>query len=87
MTPDLINGGFEAAGAASLALNVKRLFRDKKVMGAHWVPTAFFTAWGAWNLYYYPALGQWISFSGGCAIMAVNIVWLSALIYFSARKS
>jgi hypothetical protein len=86
MTPDLINGAFEAFGAAMLALNVKRLWRDRVIAGVHWAPTIFFTAWGAWNLYYYPSLNQWASFAGGCAIVTMNAAWLGSL-YIIARRT
>jgi len=65
MIPDLINGLFEFAGAFALALNVRQLWRDKEVKGVHPIPTAFFAAWGLWNLFYYPHLGQYWSLAGG----------------------
>jgi hypothetical protein len=78
-TPDLINGAFELAGAASLSLNVARLWRDRTIAGVHWASTVYFVGWGAWNLFYYPHLGQWASFAGGVAIMLANLVWLGSL--------
>lgn len=87
MTPDLINGAFEATGAAMLALNVGRLWRDRTVAGVHLAPTAFFTGWGLWNLFYYPSLGQWASFAGGCAIAVMNAVWLASALIVSRRNA
>ncbi len=87
MNPDLINGCFELLGAAMLALNVRQLWRDRVLAGVHWAPTVFFAAWGAWNLFYYPNLGQWFSFAGGCAISAANLAWLGSLIYLRTRRS
>lgn len=76
MWPDLVNGGFELLGALFILLNVRALIRDKEIRGVHWGPTVFFTSWGFWNLFYYPALDQWLSFTGGLAIVAANVWWL-----------
>jgi hypothetical protein len=76
MNPDLINAAFEVLGAIVLLENVRAIRRDKRVLGMNpWV-TVFFTSWGLWNLFYYPSLDQWASFSGGIALVLVNIVWL-----------
>ncbi len=80
--PDLINGLFEALGGFAILLHAKTLYRDKQVHGANWIATTFMTLWGVWNLYYYPHLGQWLSFAGGLFIVVANIVWLSMMIYY-----
>lgn len=74
--PDLINGLFEFSGALFNCLNVRAIFRDKKISGVHWSPVVLFSAWGLWNLYYYPHLHQWLSFTGGLAIVSTNLIWL-----------
>lgn len=86
--PDLINGTFEAGGAIINVTNVLAIRRDRMVRGVHWSPWAVFSAWGIWNLYYYPHLNQWLSFTGGLAIVAVNMTWLGHYIYyeFGRRK-
>ncbi len=76
MTNDLINGSFEFIGAAMYVLTIRRLLRDKKYRGVSPWPVAFFSSWGAWNLIYYPSLGQWFSFAGGVALVLVNCVQL-----------
>ena len=76
MLADLVNGSFEALGAVTVWQNVRAIRRDRKVMGVDWRVTMFFTSWGIWNLYYYPSLGQWLSFAGGISICAMNIIWL-----------
>ncbi len=76
-TPDLINGAFEFFGGALNWLNVRQLAKDKQIKGVSLVPTAVFTLWGLWNLYYYPHLSQWMSFAGGLIIVAANAVWVS----------
>lgn len=74
--PDLANGLFEALAGFMIWQNVKRIRKDKQVRGTDWRTTFFFSAWGYWNMYYYPHLGQWLSFAGGCAITLGNSAWL-----------
>ena len=76
MNPDMINGLFEIFGAIVLCDNVRLIRKHKAVKGINPWTTVFFTSWGVWNLFYYPSLGQWFSFAGGVAIVAVNAVWL-----------
>jgi hypothetical protein len=83
--PDLMNGLLEFTGGWMLAFNVRKLWRDKMVRGVHWGPTLFFFAWGVWNLYYYPHLGQWFSFAGGCWIVAVNGAWWLLMLRYRSR--
>lgn len=80
--PDLINGGLELGGGVMQLANVRRLRRDKTVRGVDWRVSAFFAIWGVWNLYYYPSLGQWASFTGGLAIVAGNIIWLLLALHY-----
>jgi len=82
MTPDSINALFEFTGALLVLMNVRQLFIDKRLSGVHWYPTAFFSAWGVWNLYYYPALGQWLSFAGGVALVFANTLWVCLAVYY-----
>jgi hypothetical protein len=72
MTPDVLNGIFELVGSLFILLNVKRVLRDKRVLGFDWRVMLFFTSWGFWNLYYYPHLDQWFSFVGGVSRAAVR---------------
>jgi len=83
---DLINGLFEMAGGAFVALNVLRLYRDKKVRGVSMIATSFFVVWGYWNLYFYPSLDQWWSAIGAASVAIVNSVWLSQMVYYSRRE-
>jgi hypothetical protein len=75
--PDLINGIFEAGLAVFLWKGVLVLRTDKKVKGFYWPTVAWTTAWGLYNLYFYPHLDQWFSFTGGVAVVLVNITWLA----------
>lgn len=72
-------------GAAFTLLSVRQLWRDRRIAGVHWAPTVYFFAWGCWNLFYYPSLGQWFSFAGGVAILIANALWLGSLVWFTRR--
>lgn len=75
--PDLINGSFELVGAAFTWRNFVQLRRDRVLKGVYWPTTAFFTAWGLWNLVYYPALSQWASLAGGVLLVSGNVAWVA----------
>lgn len=84
---DLINAIFEFGGGILCWLNVRALWRDRVVRGVYWPVQGFFAAWGWWNLYYYPSLGQWASFWGGIFLVAGNTVWvILALRYRRSTK-
>lgn len=75
--PDLINGLFELAGAGFTWRNAVQLLRDRELRGVYWPTSAFFSTWGVWNLAYYPALGQWLSFAGGVLLVSGNLAWVA----------
>lgn len=79
---DAINGVYEFLGGFFILMHCIRLLRDKKVRGVSITATAFFTSWGIWNLYYYPYLGQWASFIGGCNIVCMNLLWIGLMLYY-----
>lgn len=83
---DLVNGLFELVGSVLIWLNVRQLHRDKMVRGVHWAPIAFWMVWGWWNLFYYPSLGQWLSFWGGVSVVIANSVWLAQMIYYGRGR-
>jgi len=80
--PDLVNGLLEIGGATLLIANLRAIRADKQLMGIRWYPTAFFTVWSMWNLFYYPSLNQWISFVGGALMAVVNALWLGHVWYY-----
>lgn len=86
MLPDHINGLFEFAGGVILLKNAKAIIRDKRLAGVSWLPVLFFSAWGLWNLYYYPSLGQWWSFAGGIFVCTTNWVWLALVGYYAFKE-
>ena len=86
MLPDHINGLFEFTGAYFTWRNAYTLYRDKQIKGVYWPTTAFFSAWGIWNLFYYPALNQMWSFFGGIVLVIGNIAWLLLLMCYLKKK-
>lgn len=80
--PDFLNGLFEAVGGAIIFLNCWKLYKDKVVKGVVWQLTIFFTAWGLWNLYYYPYLHQWASFIGGLLMVIANTLWIGQVVWY-----
>ena len=83
--PDIVNALFEGGMSFVLLRSVLQLHRDKKVAGLHWTLIAFTTAWGVWNLYYYPHLGQWWSFYAGAAVVSINAWYVTAIRYYMRR--
>lgn len=81
MIPDLINATFELVGAVLCWRNAYQLYRDREVRGVYWPMYAFFAAWGVWNLFYYPALGQWFSFAAGVFLCAGNCAWVAGVLW------
>jgi uncharacterized membrane protein YfcA len=80
--PDYVNGTFELCGGVFIALSVRQLLKDKMVRGVSWLAILFFTAWGYWNLFFYPHLDQWLSFAGGVGLALANTVYLALLVHY-----
>lgn len=87
MTPDAINAFFEGLAGLMVLAHCRALLRDRTVRGVSLIAVAFFTAWGAWNLYYYPSLGQ--TLSGACAgiVTIANAIYLAMAIRFRSVES
>ena len=87
MTPDLINGLFEAFAGLFVLNHCRVLLHDRAVAGVSIASVAFFTLWGIWNLWYYPNLGQLWSLAGAVFIVLANAVYVGLLIHFAAQKN
>jgi len=83
--PDFINGLYEGIGSLMVWLNVRTIYRDKQVKGIYLGSMLFFTSWSLWNLYYYPSLHQWLSFSGGISLALANVAW--TILAFKYKKN
>lgn len=83
MRPDMINAFFEGFGSMMALMNVLALLKSKKVEGVRIMPTAFWMAWGLWNLWYYPSMNQPLSFYGGLGVVLANAVWVLLALHYS----
>lgn len=79
---DLINASLELMGGFFVLGHCRAVWHDREVKGVSIISTAFFLCWGVWNLYYYPSLGQWLSFAGGIFLALANCLWVGLLIRF-----
>lgn len=82
---DLGNALFELLGAVLQWINVFKLLRDKRVQGVYWPVTAFFAAWGMWNIYFYAAVGTPLSSVAAGFMTTSNVVWVALAIRYSRR--
>jgi hypothetical protein len=85
--PDLINGGWEAIGAATICFSIAKVLRDRCVRGISWVHVSFFTGWSLWDLYLYTYLAMPLSFAGGIAIALATCTYVTLLLYFGGRAT
>ena len=86
MIQDRINAAFECAGVAAALYNCHALISDDgMVRGVSVLSTVFFTAWGAWNLYYYRHLDQSASQYAAGGLVIANGAWLA--LYTAYRVS
>lgn len=83
---DVFNGTLETVGAALMWANAYKLWRQKRIHGVYWWVQGFFALWGYWNLFYYPSLGQWVSFVGAAMMASGNTVWTALAIYYTYIK-
>lgn len=87
ITPDIINGLIEIAGAGFTWRNAWQLWKDREVRGVYFPTSLFFTVWGTWNLYYYPSLAQWFSFYAGILLVTGNVAWVAMAVYLKQAFS
>jgi len=87
LNPDIINAAFELFGAIFTWRNALQLYRDRRILGVYWPTWVFFSAWGLWNLYYYPALDQWFSFWAGVVLVIGNLAWVAMAISIQYGKA
>jgi len=83
---DFINAGFELGGSIVAWSSVFKILRDKDVKGIYWQGVLFFSAWGYWNIFYYPSLGQWLSGVAGMILAMGNSAWVILAIHYISKK-
>ena len=84
MSGDIINSLFEAGAVIALLFHIRAILKAKEVRGMSIVPIIFYSMWGAWNLVYYPSLGQTWSFVAGIGVFVVNTLHVALLGYYRA---
>lgn len=82
MSGDIVNALFEFGAALVLLLHINAILKAKRVVGVSIVPIVFYSCWGAWNLIYYPSLGQTWSFVAGVGVFAVNTAHVALMAYY-----
>ncbi len=83
MSPDLINGLFELVTGLAAWHGCWRLFCDKQMKGFSGLLMWVVTLWGYWNLYYYPHLDQWLSFTAGLVVVSANTTYVWLMVWYS----
>lgn len=81
-TPDIINGLFEGVGIIFAVGNIRQIIKDKSVAGVYIPAVGFWSAWGYWNLYYYPGLDQIASTAAAGLLALANTVYLALLLKY-----
>ena len=80
-TPDLINGAFELLASGFVLNHTRALWVSRQPYGISLLSTVFFMLWGCWNVWYYPAIGQELSFYAGIAVLLANIFWVWSILH------
>lgn len=86
MVGDIINGCFEGFSSLFILNHVRVLWKTRQAYGISLTSNLFFTAWGIWNIYYYPSLDQMVSFYAGIAILLANICWNFSIWYIRRQQ-
>lgn len=79
---DLANSLFEVAGGFFALNHCRVLLAHKETRGVSLLSAAFFTCWGFWNLHYYTALSQPLSFYGAFFLASTNALYLGMMTYY-----
>jgi hypothetical protein len=83
LSPDITQAFWEFGSACFQLLNVRAIRASKGISGVHWIPTAFFGAWGVYNLWFYTVLNLPLAYWAGLFITLVNGVWLGHVAYYT----
>lgn len=81
LSPDVTQAAFELGSACFSVLNIRAIRRSKSITGVHWLPTAFFGAWGVYNLWFYAAIHLPLAWWAGLSITITNCIWLAHVAY------
>jgi hypothetical protein len=86
MTPDQINAFLIFVGSLMVFKSCFIVYRDKSVRGVSIIANMYFTAWGMWNVFYFPHLHQYWSFGAEMCICTANILWISLMLYYKRKE-
>lgn len=73
---DAINAMFEFGGFLAVLPSILIVRKSKKIDGVSVITLWFFTAFGYWNILYYPHLNQACSTYAALLLAAANSYWL-----------
>ncbi len=83
---DAVTCAFESGASVLAWINVRAIYRDKKVHGIWWPGMVFFLCWGFWSLFLYPAMG----FHFAQIALAVRLLghgtWFAFVLYYGRKK-
>jgi len=79
---DMINAAFEFGGFLAVVPSIMAVLRDKRVRGVSLLTPLFFTAWGFWNIIYYPHLDQIWSAWAAVLLSVTNALYLTLLFHY-----
>ncbi|MDQ8022214.1 MAG: hypothetical protein REI94_10260 [Moraxellaceae bacterium] len=86
-TMDLANAALECLGGLFILNHCRVLWMQQSVRGVSAISIAFFSAWGVWNLFYYPALDQFFSFAASLLVVLANAIYLVLIVLIRRRES
>lgn len=80
--PDAVNSVFEFLGTPFVLVSLIKVIRNKNSNGVSYLTLLFFSVWGYWNMFFYPHLEQWLSFTASIALALTNTAWMVAVLYY-----
>lgn len=79
---DHVNALLQLGAVGFVCLSIRRVLQDRGTRGLSLWQVGYFCAWGAFNLAYYPTLGQVWSTAAGVALFTANATYLSLCLWF-----
>jgi hypothetical protein len=83
MTLDQFNSIFPFIACTSHFLNIRKLLRDKQVLGVHWAAPLITYLGQISGIYFMYTLGQWYTMVGGATFFALSFTWYCMMIYYN----
>ena len=87
MTPDIINSFFTCGVGLFTSLNVYRALKDHSIKGVSIWAALFFCSGAYWNLYYYHAIHQPVSFLFSVWAAVASAFYLALFVKFHHIKT